>query len=105
MTSCISESRPIARKHHRCEECGRLIAPGQRYLRQFNTDGGDAWTFKAHEDCAAMGQKYRTKNFIWSDDWLPLWELLEDQAELNAWRGFYPHPVCRLEFRFQHWGR
>lgn len=77
----LSESTPVARKEHGCDACDFIIEalgavefsisdmrkivvarrnrwkiqPGQRYIRQFNTDGMDAWTFKAipemHELC------------------------------------------------------
>ena len=99
MITTLSEETPVARKPHRCEECGRTIPKGARYLRQSNADGSQAWTFKAHEDCVALGIAYRTKHRLWDEyDWLPMWELADGDHLLDQWRGRYPHAVCRLEF-------
>lgn len=81
MIKNIFESTPQARKQHTCDACqvvldaigarpftisdyrlivkakrqGYTIQPGQRYVRQFNTDGSDKWTYRAlpemHELC------------------------------------------------------
>lgn len=81
MIEIIRESKPKARKRYRCEACeflqdelgwetftlaecrlivkarrnGWCIVPGRQYIRQFNTDGCDTWTFRAipemHELC------------------------------------------------------
>lgn len=57
------------------------------------------WTFKAHTDCAELGVAYRTKHRLWDEyDWLPMYELADDDHLLGQWRGHYPHAVCRLEF-------
>ena len=51
----INESNPIARKEYRCELCNRIIHKGQRYRRQFiRDDGGEAWSFKGHEECCEL---------------------------------------------------
>jgi hypothetical protein len=43
----ISEGWRTARKEHRCKECGRAIAPGERYLYEtFRYDG-----FQSHKTC------------------------------------------------------
>ncbi|WP_370303568.1 hypothetical protein [Pseudooceanicola sp.] len=101
MISTLSERTAPARKPHRCEECGRTIEKGQRYLRQSNTDGAQVWTYKAHEDCAALSQAYRTHHRLWGDggDWYPMLDLAEDDHLIGDWRGRFPHAVCRLELR------
>lgn len=44
----LSEARPLAKREHRCDECGRTIAPGEPYLREaFRWDG----QFKSHKTC------------------------------------------------------
>lgn len=81
MITVIHESTPVARKQYRCDACERIIdavndgrftfaeyrkivrakrqgwqiQPGQKYVKQFNTDGRDVWTYRAipemHELC------------------------------------------------------
>lgn len=85
MITVIHESTPVARKTYHCDACdfitealgavpftisdlrkivkarrqGWQIQPGQRYVRQFNRDGSDTWTFRAipemHELCLERG--------------------------------------------------
>lgn len=51
----IDESKPIARKDYVCDLCSRQISKGQRYRRQFiRDDGGEAWSFKGHEECCEL---------------------------------------------------
>lgn len=81
MITTIHEQKPVARKDYKCEAClfirdggyfddmtfGEkrlvvkarqnkwMIKKGERYIRQFNTDGSDTWTFRAipamHDIC------------------------------------------------------
>lgn len=84
MIKVISQSTPIARKQHVCDACqfvldaigavpftisdlrkivkakrqDYMIQPGQQYIRQFNTDGSDTWTYRAlpemHDLCLRL---------------------------------------------------
>ena len=102
MVTLISEHTPSARKRHYCEECGRTIHKGLKYLSQRCKDGGDVWTFKSHIDCANLGRDYRDKHNSWRGfgDFLPMYETIEPH-EFHEWRGHYPHAICRLEFSHQ----
>ena len=40
-----------ARKHHRCEECGRNIQPGEQYLYSAAKQDGSVWQSKCCEHC------------------------------------------------------
>lgn len=80
----ISETRPRARKNHICNACewinrdlsncqmtfseakeyvkamrnGFKIKKGELYVKQFNKDGGDTWTYKAIPAMHAIAIKY-----------------------------------------------
>lgn len=41
-----SESTPIARKHHRCCECGGHIKVGEKYIRSSGVWEGDFYSYK-----------------------------------------------------------
>lgn len=44
-------TNPVARRQHRCEECGGVIAPGEKYQRVFMVFEGDASTIKTCSRC------------------------------------------------------
>lgn len=44
----------VARKEHRCEECGRKIAPGEKYDRHAGKWEGDFFTNVACAHCAVL---------------------------------------------------
>jgi len=99
----ISETRPVARKHRRCWHCGRMIAPGAQYVRQFLVyDGGYALTM--HTDCEALWQTYVLDASLYcsEDGWPPMIEDWRGSGEFqtlcDAYRGLYPHAVTRLEW-------
>jgi hypothetical protein len=52
--SMIRESEPVARKDHRCTECGRRIAAGERYSYTWGIWDGMADTFKTCPRCLAL---------------------------------------------------
>ena len=92
MSRTLSERRPVARKQHQCDQCCGVISPGDRYFVQRNVDGGDTWTWRAHELCTAASRlAYRLGDFYYEDypDWheevLPLvLRFFESLANLAA---------------------
>ena len=46
-----TEREPLARKRHRCGECGRPILPGERYLYVFARFEGEPTSHKVCLDC------------------------------------------------------
>lgn len=67
MVDVVSASVPTARKRHFCDSCCGAIELGQRYHRTFCVDGGEAWTYREHEDC------WRACSIIhdmgWHEEW------------------------------------
>jgi hypothetical protein len=60
MVDMICETRPRARHRHQCGLCYEAIEVGDRYVRQFNRDGGEVWTWKAHLKCDALASVWIT---------------------------------------------
>lgn len=54
LTEFFSEEWPKARKAHKCSECARLIAPGQKYQRCSGKSDGDFWSFITCSVCAEI---------------------------------------------------
>jgi hypothetical protein len=80
--SVYSTARPVARKAYACGECGRTIAPGERYVREFQVFDGDPLTFFrcAHCDVGAGWLVRTCAGYIFG-------EILED---LEEHAGDYP---------------
>lgn len=49
-----NETRPRARKRHRCCECGKAIAEGEQYVRLDGFWSGDFRTYKLCMECNGM---------------------------------------------------
>lgn len=88
MTSCwcdydtpefFNESRPLAAKAHRCDECGRVIKPGERYERVTGKWDGDVITNKTCVYCLMMRDILQSKLqcFCW------LYEDLREQIYIT----------------------
>lgn len=54
--SVLSERSHKARSKHRCDSCNEIIDKGTIYISQFNAEGGESWTYKAHTACLKAGQ-------------------------------------------------
>lgn len=50
----LVESWPKARKVHTCEECGRLVQPGERYARHFGVQEGEPFHGLMCSHCAVL---------------------------------------------------
>lgn len=102
MVTLISEGTRKARKRHQCFHCYRDIAVGT--IHGFQTCKYDhVYTIRYHLDCEELASEYRILSGGYYDEegWPPLrdeWcDSGEYENECNAWRGFYPHVVARME--------
>ena len=57
----FTETRPIARKDHRCAECGGPIRRGDRYLRTTGKWDGEVSTIKTCVHCLAALDAMRSR--------------------------------------------
>lgn len=51
-------SRPAARKEHKCDLCGGVIKIGERYLHSVGVYIGEFFDTKHHIECERIIQKY-----------------------------------------------
>jgi hypothetical protein len=104
MVTVISEGTRRARVSHKCFHCYRLIGPGETYGYQTCKYDG-VYTLRWHLDCEAMAEEYRDPSFYADEGWGPLRDDLQAsgqyQEDLDAFRGSYPHVVCRMELTDQ----
>ena len=68
----LGTTKHVARKAHRCENCGGRINPGQVYIRARVVDGGDAWVWKSHDDCQKASELLFKAGIEGDDGGLPL---------------------------------
>lgn len=95
-----------AKKSHQCWHCYRTIEVGTRYGLQTNVHDGEVYTLRWHLDCQDCWLECIKVGGIYCDDGLP--PLRDDWIDsgdyricLDAWRGFYPHVVARMELTDQ----
>lgn len=107
MTQTLDEGTRTARKAHRCFHCCRDIVPGTLYGYQTNKYDY-VYTLAWHLDCQELDSAYRDVcgHWDWMEEGLP--GLREDwcgsgeyYTNIKAWRGEYPHVICRLELTDQ----
>lgn len=103
-----SHTLHTSRKHHICNMCGGTISPGAQYWRMAGKWEGDFFAGKAHTDCRDMwNAAYPIYADMYGDGMC--WDLHDaivgDECpdimavEFNAWRGRFPHVICRMELR------
>ena len=62
------DSRPVARRRHRCLLCSRTIHPGETYWQQSVFDEGSVWAHKTCEHCERVVVTYcRT---VGDEEWM-----------------------------------
>lgn len=105
-------TRRTARKPKRCESCRSSILPGQAYRKYAGKSDGDFYSMIMHEDCAGLREELADTFDPDNEGMDP--DMVEEIAAagisarevddiLNSARGFYPHAVCRLEYRMRNW--
>lgn len=60
-TTTIDDSKPKARRAHQCDDCRRIIEPGETYRRWRGTNDDGIYTWKSCAHCD------RLTTWIWSD--------------------------------------
>lgn len=50
----LSETQPVARTEHKCDECRRMIQPGEKYLRWAVLEEGEFRIYKRCAHCEAI---------------------------------------------------
>ena len=84
----ISESRPTARKLHRCTECGGPIKPGQTYLRRCAKYDGDFSAMKACRACDRDMARFAEEHGLgwFSGGWIDFLEecVVDDGADADV---------------------
>jgi hypothetical protein len=107
MIRVLENATRKARKPHKCWHCYRTIEAGARYGLQTNVCDGEVYTLRWHVDCDECASEYAKVNGIFYDEdgFGPLRDDWIDSGDyricLNAWRGFYPHVVARMELTDQ----
>jgi hypothetical protein len=107
MIRVLKNATRKAKKSHQCWNCYRAIEVGTTYELQTNIYDGRVYTLKSHADCNECASEYAKVNGILYDEdgFGPLRDDWIDSGDyricLNAWRGFYPHVVARMELTDQ----
>lgn len=108
MVTRISCGTRKARKPRQCFDCYREIPIGATYAFQNNIYDGRFYTLFQHVDCAACARKYQMDcgHHYYDDDGCP--PLRDDwlnsgayEENCDAYRGFFPHVVARMELTDQ----
>lgn len=108
MVQVLAYGQRKARKPHRCFHCCRDISAGT--VHGYQTNKHDVvYTLRWHLDCEELahecrilaGPDYHDNDEGWPglrEEWC---EAGEYYSECDAWRGFYPHVIARLELTDQ----
>lgn len=108
MIEFLSEGTRKVRKRQQCFHCCRPIWPGETAL--YHTLKYDhVYTLYMHEDCEELFRAYERDADLnvwdWDEGYPPTIEQWRDSGVFdglcNAYRGQFPHAVCRLEFATQ----
>ena len=61
----LSETRPIARKDHKCIWCGQKIAKGEQYIAERSTYDGEMQNHHWHSECLADCRTVNANEGTW----------------------------------------
>lgn len=97
------------RKSHRCSYCSGTIPAGDPSVVVAQRWDGSFFADRGHVDCVELwNEAYADHSDVYEGMPIDLAEALGGdegrevlQSEYDAYRGLYPHVVCRLELRLQ----
>ena len=107
MTQVLYQGTRKARVLHKCFHCYRKIGHGQRYGYQNNKYDGSVYTLRWHMDCEELANECRDlgDRYDMDEGFGPLRDEWCNSGEYHnmiaAWRGQYPHVICRMELTDQ----
>ena len=104
-----NETLGVARKNYKCEHCAKLIAAGASHTKVAGKFDGEFYSVRVHSDCHQLwgkvfenwGDPYDGMPYRFSDVFVESGDPIGSQAELDEWRGLFPHAVCRVEFHLR----
>lgn len=74
MPECYGEITRKARKEHKCCECGRGIAPGEKYTLRSGKWDGEWQEFKSCNDCESVSKAFFPRGCVLGELWFELKE-------------------------------
>jgi len=69
MFTCLKR---VAKKAHRCSECGKTIEPGSKYLCESMLHEGTFTRFKTCEDCRSLRASFFGAGWVFTQLWSDL---------------------------------
>ncbi len=87
--------RPIARKPYRCDECGQVIAAGDRYEHLWAKWEDVPTTFRTCVDCLAVRDLFTVRDCFCLMHG-GLWEEIQQDLEWGTWKPGEKTGVLRL---------
>jgi len=94
----------VARKEHRCRECGCLIEIGEKHIDDVLKDD-DVYHWRAHTDCFALAMEYdqRHGDILLPEGRPPLIEIDHFRETMDEWVGKFPAVIARMKKRMAKW--
>ena len=86
----IEQTKPKARKEHKCQECGDIIKPGQSYEVQKTTHEGHFEIHKTCLPCVEVRDSYLTCGYFYKQIWEDLKECLCGDISMADFEKFSP---------------
>ncbi|HEY7823729.1 MAG TPA: hypothetical protein VIG24_12885 [Acidimicrobiia bacterium] len=101
----------VARKEHRCRECGVMILVGEEHVDDVLKED-DVYHWRAHKDCLEAAWEFDHKHGdVFQPDGRP--GLIEDETfiemvkfedpALDDWKKKYPAVVARVQQTMEGW--
>jgi len=76
--SFFNDDNPVARKEHKCTECGRIIKPGERYKKESGKWDGVFETHRTCFDCLSVRDVFFCDGFFYDQIWDDLEQHIRD---------------------------
>lgn len=96
MPELVAIESPTARKHHSCDDCGRTVNPGEKYMRQFVIGDYGPYRWKRCAHCRAFLSLYSDEIDPYGDEGI-------DDEIIRDWEPATPEAVEHKRRRLIGW--